>query len=184
MIIMLAGRTKAGKSTLADAIVQVDKSFKQVAFADILKEDFSEVYNIPLAYLQDVNKKDFYRPDLQEHADKRRAQDRYFYARALFSMLDAFPGNYVIDDLRTVEELELGLLRGATPHKVHAEDIPRKFRGWVPNSLVDEHFTETEMDLSAETYSKFGGTIVHNNSQSLEDIRNRAYILLKELKNR
>ena len=186
MIIMLAGRTKAGKSTLAEIIVQMDITFKQVAFADILKEDYSSTFDVPLEVLRDVNKKELYRFDLVAHADARRIRDRYYYARGLFEMLDAYPeDNYVIDDLRTMEELELGLLRGATPHKVQAEVGPRKARGWKQQPCIDDHYTETEMDLSAQTYRALnGGTVINNNTQSLDDLRNRAYTLLKDLKNR
>lgn len=183
-IIMFAGKTKSGKSTAAEALISLNPTYKQVAFGDIIKEDFSNQYNIPIEYLHDVTKKDFYRADVVQFADEQRARDSYRYARGLFTMLDAYPGNYVIDDLRLIEELEFGLSRGATPHKIHAEDVPRKFRGWIPNEFVDNHFTECEMDLSAETYRALGGSVVYNNTQSLDDIRNRMEALLKELDRR
>lgn len=183
-IIMFAGRTKSGKSTAAEALVSLNPTYKQVAFGDIIKEDFSNQYNVPIEWLHDVTKKDFYRPDVVQFADEQRAKDSYRYARGLFTMLDAYPGNYVIDDLRAIEELEFGLSRGATPHLIHAEDVPRKFRGWIPNDYIDQHYLENEMILSAETYRALSGTVIYNNSQSLDDIRNRMEALLKELSRR
>ena len=183
-IIMFAGKTKSGKSTAAEALVSLNPTYKQVAFGDIIKEDYCNRYNVPIEYLHDVTKKDFYRPDVVQFADEQRAKDSYRYARGLFTMLDAYPGNYVIDDLRAIEELEFGLSRGATPHLIHAEDVPRKFRGWVPNPWVDDHYLENEMILSAETYRALSGTVIYNNSQSLDDIRNRMEALLRELAKR
>lgn len=183
-IIMFAGKTKSGKSTAAEALVSLNPTYKQVAFGDIIKEDYCNRYNVPIEYLHDVTKKDFYRPDVVQFADEQRAKDQYRYARGLFTMLDAYPGNYVVDDLRAVEELEFGLARGATPHLIHAEDVPRKFRGWVPNDYIDQHYLENEMILSAETYRALSGTVIYNNSQSLDDIRNRMEALLRELAKR
>jgi phosphomevalonate kinase len=181
-IIMLAGKIKTGKTTIAEQICMLRPSFKLVSFGDILKEDFANIHNLDVSVLHDVTKKEAYREDLVAHARVRRAKDRFFYARGLFSMLDSHPeGDYVIDDLRTIEELEMGVKRGATPHKVEADDVPRKFRGWIPNPTIDDDFTEQEMQLSAQTYRVFGGTVIANNSQSLDDAKNRAEALLREL---
>ena len=183
-ILMFAGKTKSGKSTAAEAVVSIDPSFRQVAFADIIREDYSNIYQVPMSELKDVKKKEAYRVGLILLATNRRAMDRYFYARGLFTMIDSMPEqeNWVIDDLRAIEELEMGLARDAVPHLIYAEDVPRKFRGWEPNPEIDDHYLENEMIMSAATYRELGGTVIYNNTQSLDDVRNRMDMLLRETK--
>lgn len=179
---MLAGQTKSGKSAVAEAVTYLDPTFIQVAFADILKEDFANVFGIPLEDLHDVTQKDVYRPGIVKYADQMRAKDPYRYVRGLYTMLDSQPGNYIIDDMRSVEELDWGLKRGGRPYRVYAEDNVRRFRGWKPNLVVDNHYLENELILTQETYKKYlGGGWIYNNTQSLEDVMNRAYALLQDV---
>jgi hypothetical protein len=104
-------------------------------------------------------------------------KDRYYFADLLFSYLDE-EDNWVIDDLRTIEELELGLKAGATPYRVYADNSVRKTRGWVYNPSVDNDYLETEMDLSSETFRSLGGDWIWNNTNDRDDLRFKAFTLL------
>jgi len=175
MIIMLAGKIKSGKTALSDLIVESNFGFLPVSFADILKESYAEYMGIELADLHDIYLKEKYRQGIVEYADDVRAVDRYWVARALFDRLDADPRrNYVIDDLRAMEELELGLQRGAKPFLVYAEPITRSARGWRSNPRVDNYYLENEMILSRETYNALGGDWVYNNTNSMVELRRTA----------
>ena len=176
MIIMFAGRRKTGKTAVAEAMMGLNFGFKVCSFADALKTDFSDVYKVPLSELYDVDLKEFYRADLIEHASEKRAKNRYYFANLLFEMLDDDP--WIIDDLRTVEELEVGLRRGAAPWKVYADNFTRRDRGWKYTPHVDEHFTETEMDLSQETFRELGGGWFWNNDNDSRALRHRAFDFL------
>jgi phosphomevalonate kinase len=174
---MLAGRRKSGKTAFAECIVELPMRFKPVSFADALRADFSEVSKVPIADLLDVDKKEKHRLDMINHAEKVRAKDRYYFADLLFSYLDE-EDNWVIDDLRTIEELELGLKAGATPYRVYADNSVRKTRGWVYNPSVDNDYLETEMDLSSETFRSLGGDWIWNNTNDRDDLRFKAFTLL------
>ena len=178
MIIMLAGRRKAGKTCFAD-IVTTLTGMQRVAFADILKETYSTTYDVALYNLHDPSKKEEHRAAMLRMADEIRVTDKYYFCRNLFNALDDNM-DYVIDDPRTIEELEVGLKLGAIPFKVHAEVNIRKARGWVYNPEVDEHYTETEMDLSRETFNKLGGDIIYNNTMNMDTLKKEAYIFVNK----
>lgn len=179
MIIMLAGKRKSGKTVFADILVGTLGNIQRVAFADILKDKFATAYGVSIADLHDVTKKEKYREALVEFADRVREADRYFFARALFNALDD-DSNYIIDDLRAIEELELGMALGAVPYRIHADSNTRKQRGWVYDPKVDDHYLENEMDLTKETYQKLGGDVIYNNTNSIDNLKKEAYLILKE----
>lgn len=90
-MILLAGRPGSGKDTVGNYLVQ-NYGYERIAFADILKEEVSETYGIPLHYFHDREIKDSfipytvktYRQLLIEYADERRAEDpNYFVKRAV-----------------------------------------------------------------------------------------------------
>lgn len=179
MIIMLSGRRKTGKTEAANVICQINTEIKVASFADFLREDYSTKFGVPAWELLDNDKKEEHRESLISYAALVRARDRFFFAKKLFSELPE--GDWVIDDLRNVEELELGLRVGAVPYMVSAGPVTRKVRGWKYKPEVDEHYLETEMDLSAETYRKLGGGHLYNDTNKLIDLQNRCSVLLKEL---
>lgn len=181
MIIMLAGKRKSGKSLAADTIVMQRPEFKVVSFADAVREEFCTIYNVPLSSLRDNYEKEKYRPLVKTFAEQRREEKgRFHYANLLFKML--YPDeHYIIDDLRCIEELEVGLNFGAKPYKVFTYDNTRKQRGWVYNPEIDDHYLETEMDLCQQTYTALGGDIIYNTTQNKEDLHRRVQDMLRRL---
>ena len=176
MIIMLAGRRKSGKTAFAESIVEFGFGHKVVSFADALKAAYAEKEGIHLSELLDVDLKEKYRPDMVKFADSIRAKDRYYFPKLLFAMMD--DDHWIIDDLRTIEELEMGLKLGATPYRVYADNHTRRRRGWRYNPAVDDHYLETEMDLSAETFRNMGGDWIWNNTNEIDDLRLKAFTFL------
>lgn len=179
MIIMLAGRRKSGKTAFAEAIVEFGFGHKVCSFADALKSSYAERTGVDLADLYDVQTKELHRSEMVKYADSVRAKDRFFFPKLLFAMID--DGPWIIDDLRTIEELEMGLQLGAVPYRVYADSITRQARGWKYHPFVDEHYLETEMDLSAETFTALGGGWIWNNTNNKDDLKFRAFTLLTDI---
>lgn len=171
MIIMLAGKIKAGKTTFAEEIMKLLPTVQRVSFGDMIKERYAVATNTPIIELHDISMKERHRKKVVEFGDYLRQTDRYCIARDLFNAIDIDNMDYVIDDLRAIEELELGVALGAIPFKIHAGPLVRKARGWIPNSAVDEHYLENEMDLSKETYKVFGGDVLYNDTMSLQTLK-------------
>ena len=175
MIIMLAGKIKSGKTALSELVVNSNFGFLPVSFADVLKEAYAEFMGISVADLHDTWLKEKYRQGMISYADEIRAENRYFFADLLFERLDSDPRrNYVIDDLRAIEELELGIQRGAKPFFVYAEPLTRLQRGWRPNPQVDTHYLENEMSLSRQTFNALGGDWIYNNTNNMVDLKRKA----------
>jgi hypothetical protein len=57
VIIGISGRARSGKDTAAEVMIK-KFGFKRISFADPLKEICSQVFNIPLNYFHDNDKKD------------------------------------------------------------------------------------------------------------------------------
>jgi len=181
MIIMLAGKTKAGKTTFADIVTGLTTNVQRVAFGDVLKDLYSTHTGVPIDQLHDVIRKERFRPDMVRFADEIRAKDRFYFANYLFDMLEGLPNHFIIDDLRVIEELQVGKQRGAIPYRIHADNNTRKARGWYYRPEIDDHFTETEMDLTAETYRALGGDYIFNTTNDIKQLEQKAHDFLKDL---
>lgn len=57
MIFIISGWKQSGKDTVAHYLVK-NHGFKRIAFADILKDDVSDKYDVPREHLDDNQKKD------------------------------------------------------------------------------------------------------------------------------
>jgi phosphomevalonate kinase len=165
MIIMLAGPRKSGKTKIAEDMGSSNYDFMVVSFADIIKEAYSQMYSVPIADLYDPVTKEKYRQGLDFLGkEARKEQGKYFLPNTLFDRIkDIECDNIVIDDLRTIEELEVGLNHGAVPYFVYSDIHVRTWRGFQYNREIDESYLERELQLTQETYNALGGGYIYNN---------------------
>lgn len=174
-IIAFAGSgRKCGKSTAAELIVSFKPDFKVISFANPLKEFYAKKYKISLKELYDPMGKEKHREGLQKESDEIKKEDPYFLAKKLFVDYHE-EENLIIDDLRVIEELKMCLDYGVRIYKIEAEKTVRAKRGWNYNPAVDDHFTETELDLSRSTYEALGGEVIYNNYANKEDFKRSLY---------
>ena len=150
-ILALCGRRFSGKSYLADMAMRKEKRFVRRAFADNLKKRFAEAYDIPLQYLHTTGVKDKYREPMFMYANSCKREDPCCFARPVIKASEKDELT-IIDDLRFIEELQLIIESGGVVVKVVSEPIDRKSRGWIYSYEIDEDYSETEMDLSIETF--------------------------------
>lgn len=165
MIIMLAGPRKSGKTKIAEDMSSSNYDFMVVSFADIIKEVYSEQYSVPIADLYDPVTKEKYRQGLNALGmEARESMGGYFLPNSLFKRIEDIEcDNIVIDDLRTIEELEVGIKHGAIPYFVYADVHVRAWRGFQYNREIDESYLERELQLTQETYNALGGGYIYNN---------------------
>lgn len=152
MIIGISSKMGCGKTTLSDLIIK-ELPFKRKAFADLLKEECSEVYEYPLEWnyttegkLTKINHKNLpkqpmsIREILQWYGtDFRRKKYGFDYWVKLMDKEIKDDEDIVIDDVRFLEEAKFikkreGLL-------VRLEPYP----GWEPEKYSD-HISETALD--------------------------------------
>lgn len=143
MIIGISGKMGCGKSTLARHLSK-RTGYPVFSFAGKLKEEVSEIYNIPMKFLNE--KKDmivfaagFEKPMtirelLQEHGSERRAQDANHWIKLLAEEL---PPDAIIDDLRYRNEAAFIRSRGGVLIRLEP------YEGWNSN---DGHHSETDLD--------------------------------------
>lgn len=179
-IIAFSGFIKAGKSQAAQFLIDINPNFKLKSFAEPLKESFAQHKKIRIENLYDIKEKEKYRQELIEFANEMRKKDPFIFANQLFDSINE-EDNIVIDDLRLLPELEMLVKAGGKPYRVWADHNTRKKRGWVSNYMIDRDLTETDLDLSQETYCALGGGYVFNNTDNLEALRRRIFELLSDI---
>lgn len=181
MIIMLSGKRKAGKTTFADMTLGMlgITNFQRVAFADMFKEMYASAREIPLLDLHDPDKKEKHRYPFTVFINQIRAEAPYIVASKLFNALDE-DTNYFIDDLRTIEELEMGMKLGAIPYRIECDPLTKKGRGFIFDPLIDNDPLETQLDFSAETWTMLGGGVIYNNTNILADLRKESLRFIEE----
>ena len=107
MLILLSGLAGCGKDTFADYLCK-HHSFQKRAFADVLKREVSDLYNIPLNYFYDRDKKDTNyhgitpREKLIDYANQKRKIDPLYFAKKI----ELPEGNVVISDCGFLNEQE------------------------------------------------------------------------------
>lgn len=179
-ILAFCGRSYTGKSKSASIVLELDSRFKKISFADPGKEEYSRTNNIPLQDLSTPGVKEGHRPGVITLVEGRKLEtgDSGFWAKKLFDTYKE--GYFVIDDLRFIEELQELVLLGGVVYKLQANPEVRKARGWIPNSFVDTHYSETEMDLSPHTFYVLtsGGGIFNNETDGDAKLRGQIYKLL------
>lgn len=166
-LMAFSGFRKSGKTFTADFLVnmakeQYDLKVQKLSFADSLRIQFSEYKNIPIEFLTNNQTKENYRQEIITFASWIRANDPIFFIRETFKLIDMCDF-VIIDDLRTIEEFRAVVEFGGKPFRIFASPEIRRDRGWIYAPSIDNDLTETEMDLSAETYFRFGGKWIYNN---------------------
>lgn len=169
-IIAFIGKRYSGKSLASEIVCSVDSRFSRKSFADVLRQEFSELNGVPIELLTSIDSKEEYRPGVIKYSYTRKAEDPAYFAKKLFENL-ADNCYVVIDDLRFLEELKICVENQAAIYLIYADNPRRRSRGWVFNPEIDEERSETDLDLSAyilkELTNGRGGWIF-NNSGKLE----------------
>lgn len=171
-IIALAGRRRTGKTTVAEMIcTTLDQEYglvvKKLAFGDELKERFSKATGIGVQSLHIGGLKEIYRERLIQWADKEREKDPLVFINPILEQINILPW-VVIDDLRTLEELAVLRTLKASIFKLQATEVQRISFGWEYDAEIDNHYTETELDLPAEFFKTLDGDIIYNNKTKVE----------------
>lgn len=181
-VIALAGRRYSGKTVAADLIVQIGEDMnvyvRKVSFIDPLRELFSKEKGISLRLLVDPETKEEFREGLVRFADEKRKEDPLILITALFASVSVNE-HIVIDDMRTIEELQAVKKVGGKPYKVHASHSSREMRGYKYNPVIDNGILETEMDLSGDTFMKLGGGQIFNTG-SRAYLKNQLFDLVRK----
>ncbi len=184
-IIALAGRRKSGKSTVADLMVEIGKDqgieIKRRSFAHPLKLEYSRRFGVPLEDLYDEYQKESHREKLMIFAAHVNKLYPRIFIDYLFDRLKE-DDNIIIDDMRTMEQLQELIAQGGKPYKVHADSQKRFTRGAWPNPTVDDSLQESELgDLSSWTFHCLGGGVIYNNYTSEEILKKELIWLTREI---
>jgi phosphomevalonate kinase len=178
----LAGRRRTGKSTTASLIValgeEMEVHIRRVSFADPLREMFSKETGISMRHLLSVETKEAYRDRLIAFAQEKQKHNPRVLINALFADITV-KEDIVIDDMRTIEELEAVIKVGGKPYKIVASQKVRESRGYQYNSVIDNALLETEMDLAAHTYMVLGGGQIFNNGTEAY-LRNQLFDIVRQ----
>lgn len=177
-LLAFCGRRMAGKSFASSILNEFDSRFTLMSFADIPKDEYAELEGIPREDLNTPGIKERHRKGFIAYVEGRKKKDKGYWAKKLVKNIQS--DHVVIDDLRFLEELEQVVKLNGLVYKVHANPEVRKARGWVHDARVDEHYSETEMDLSPYTfYTLTGGGIIYNNEINTDHkLRGQIYKLL------
>lgn len=124
IILMLSGYLQSGKDTVADYLVE-NYNYKRLAFADILKDQVSELYNISRDILDTTEGKNKIHPTdskgrtnrqiLIDHGQEKRAQDPNYWVDKVIEKITSSPASlslslpearYVISDWRFENEFK------------------------------------------------------------------------------
>lgn len=172
-IIGFAGKRLSGKTTaskiLIDYSLDVGYPFRKASFAEHILWMFAEEKKITLDTLElGFNEADLL-PEFRNYIGDSLAKDRLFFAKSLIFTFSQFE-NVVIDDVSTIEELEVIFKWGGYTYKLETDLPILKDRGWEFTPGVDDDLDEMELgSLDPHTFIPYGGYI-HNN-KSLTDLR-------------
>lgn len=170
MIIGLTGQRRSGKSTAAELLVEISANFTRLAFADALKKQIADQYHMDVRDLYSDSTKEKYRQLMQDFGTQARSINPCVFVEPIFKYIDAEPErNYIIEDVRYVEELKELLKRQGILIKVFADPKVRADRGAVESKELDNHSSETEVAaIEAETVRSFGGFALYNNKTKMD----------------
>ena len=174
MIIMLSGYMKSGKDTAGDHLCS-KYGFKRFAFADVLKDEISEIYNIERSILdtQEGKSQIFHtcntstkncqcnitiRKILINHGQERRAQDINYWVNKVLNSITknaTSTQRFVITDWRF--ENEYYRMKEYSNTSVVSWRIDR----W--NDIPYQDVTETQLD-------HFNFDIIIQNKQDLDEL--------------
>lgn len=182
-ILGLSGKRRAGKSTVAKIMKEIaletfGVKVKVLSYGFPLKQMFARQFSVPVADLDDPITKERFREPLIDYANLLKEKDRYLFVNLLAKEIQ-YGDNVVIDDMRTIEELELVVKWGGLPYRVEADQFIRASRGAVYNPKIDLALGETELDFTAETWRCLKGGVIYNN-KDLYTLRESLVKLVRE----
>jgi dephospho-CoA kinase len=171
MIIALTGQRKSGKSLLSKMLRDLHPNFRRIAFGDAMKDRLAEKFNIPIFDLYSPLGKEKYRHLMQVFAEEQKTKDPAIWVNIVTQIIDAQSGDYVIDDLRFLIELEALIKRKALIVQVVADRLAQIERGAlsaglnpVLNKAISEHISENDVaTLPGEVIQSLGGVVIYNN---------------------
>jgi len=114
-IVLLSGWAGSGKDAAASLLVE-EMNFQRIAFADILKEDVSASYGIPLSSFHDLHEKDRVVPGMSvtprqlliNHARSVRSTDPDVYSRSVADIIQtSLQNRFVVSDWRFKAEYDV-----------------------------------------------------------------------------
>lgn len=182
MIYAISGKRKSGKSTAALELQKLAEvkfiNLEIFSFAGTLKDDFSKVMGVDRSLLDHPTYKEEYREGMQTFGEKMRSQDPMYWIKK-FDKLTKKSEHIVCDDLRFFNELIYFMKKKATIIRVHADTKIRKQRGWVLNPLIDNHISETDLDMSLDTWRAIGHYCYNN--RSLDELADDLQLILNKL---
>jgi hypothetical protein len=146
LVILLSGWAGSGKDSAAELLVE-EMAFVRLAFADMLKEEVSKAYRLPLSVFNNAFKDSHIealdatpRQLLIQHAADRKRKDPHVYSRAVVARIAG--GRWVISDWRYRHEY--AFLKEQLPNA-------RIVRGRILRSSVCPGDDPSEHDLDDET---------------------------------
>lgn len=174
-ILALAGKRHSGKSSSSEIVAQIADSMgikiKRRSFGFTLKQMYAKAYGVDPKDLDDPFEKEKYRKHLIQYADWVKSTHPMYFIDSLWGSIFE-TDNVVIDDMRTIEELQSVMLRGGKPYKIEVDNFIRQNeRGASYNHEIDTSLGETELpDLSSDTFRALGGGVIYNN-KTKDDLR-------------
>lgn len=172
-IIGFAGKRLCGKTLASDILVDYSKDighpFRKASFASHILWMFAEEKKITLDTLElGFNEADLL-PEFRHYIAKSLSKDRLFFAKSLIFTFSQFE-SIVIDDVSTIEELEVIFKWGGHTYKIETDLPILKDRGWEFTPGLDDDLDEMELgSLDPHTFLPYGGYI-HNNKE-VSDLR-------------
>lgn len=182
-ILSIAGRRRTGKTVSAEILCSIGHEMgipiQKHSFADPIRQEFARVLKISEKRLLDPDTKEDYREEMIAFSEEKKKEDPFIWINKLFEEIT--PGSHVvIDDMRSLHELEYIVKLGGKPYKVEASKETREKRGYKYNSVIDDHLSETEMDLCFHTFYTLGGSGWFNN-KSIEELRAELTVVFKDV---
>ena len=154
MIVGLAGRMGSGKSTLSNELL--NRGFKKIAFADVLKKSLAITYDIDLHRMYDLKSK-------SEKLDKKIYWNK-FYSDKLFKICNVNDFNLPIENKEFSTLRELMQYVGSDVLRVYDKDF---------------HVKKTIENLNMEENYVFDDFRFPNELESLQKLNAKCYYILR-----
>ncbi len=168
-IVGFVGKRMSGKTEATNLFIQQAQvcgyTYRKLSFVDTIVELFAASKQMSAEEILYTYSEDQYLQDLWEFVHDHTAKDRYFLPMALIHSLA--PGERaVIDDVSSIEELEVLWRHGAKIFKIETSPEKRSQRGWRYTKGIDDTAMETELaDMSPHVFVPYGGFIYNNGTQ-------------------
>lgn len=201
MIIGVIGLINSGKSTVADVLVK-QHNFTKVSFADSLKDAAAAIFGWPRELLQgDTDQSRQWREQVDDYWSRvmqhpvtprwvlqhfgsevmRNQFHKDIWVHSLMKKLDDLNKNYVISDVRFLNEIDVILSQNGTIWKVERPPIPT----WCSTEFKDQQDLTRYMKLyhpevhrSEWEWHLARTTAVIQNDSSIESLKDKIKTIL------